>query len=252
MPAIAEEIEQAHEEGIEFAFLRSPVGFEGTSRLSGVRLAHIELGPADASGRRSPVLTDRVEVMPCDVALLALGQSADLSLLPKGWTLENGRVHQAGAPLAVWAAGDVATGDGTVTHAIGSGRHVAGRVLQHFGAPVSVFERPDRTKAVAATEIRFDHFERQPAHAHQVMATAERRRSFDEADRGLGSAVEAQRCFSCGQCTRCDTCLVYCPEGIIHRKETGEAHYEIDAAFCKGCGICVTECPRRAMEMNPS
>jgi len=65
---------------------------------------------------------------------------------------------------------------------------------------------------------------------------------------------EAARCFSCGSCTRCDTCLVYCPEGIIRRhvptsRVHREADYEVDYSFCKGCGICVVECPRSAMEM---
>ena len=63
---------------------------------------------------------------------------------------------------------------------------------------------------------------------------------------GLANAAEAQRCFSCGDCTGCDTCLVYCPEGIIRRE--GD-RYAVDLAYCKGCGICVAECPRKGMEM---
>ena len=64
--------------------------------------------------------------------------------------------------------------------------------------------------------------------------------------RGLDGPGEAARCFSCGSCTQCDTCLLYCPEGIIRRDGPG---YRIDGEQCKGCGICVAECPRRAMEM---
>jgi 2-oxoacid:acceptor oxidoreductase delta subunit (pyruvate/2-ketoisovalerate family) len=80
-----------------------------------------------------------------------------------------------------------------------------------------------------------------------MMPVQGRTRVFDEVSRGLASGLEAHRCFSCGECTLCDTCLVYCPEGIIHRTETG---YEIDYSYCKGCGICVHECPRSAMEMT--
>ena len=69
---------------------------------------------------------------------------------------------------------------------------------------------------------------------------------FDEVNLGLDGPSEASRCFSCGACTSCDTCLLYCPEGVIHRIGHG---YEVDEAFCKGCGMCVAECPRRAMEM---
>ncbi len=67
---------------------------------------------------------------------------------------------------------------------------------------------------------------------------------------GLPDYREAARCFSCGSCTRCDTCLVYCPEGIIRRHSSDDTvDYDVDYTYCKGCGICVVECPRSAMEM---
>ena len=74
--------------------------------------------------------------------------------------------------------------------------------------------------------------------------------SFDEVNQGLDDGSEAARCFSCGHCTECDTCLVFCPEGIISRDPRGP--YAVDATYCKGCGICVSECPRGAMEMATS
>jgi len=76
-----------------------------------------------------------------------------------------------------------------------------------------------------------------------------RSQSFGEANHGLPNALESHRCFSCGNCTRCDTCLVYCPEGII-RRASAEGGYEVDYSYCKGCGICVEECPRSAIEMG--
>jgi pyruvate ferredoxin oxidoreductase delta subunit len=41
--------------------------------------------------------------------------------------------------------------------------------------------------------------------------------------------------------------LLYCPDGVIRRSEDG---YRIDSKYCKGCGMCVAECPRSAMEMH--
>jgi 2-oxoacid:acceptor oxidoreductase delta subunit (pyruvate/2-ketoisovalerate family) len=70
---------------------------------------------------------------------------------------------------------------------------------------------------------------------------------FDEVRGSLSDASEARRCLSCGKCTQCDTCLVYCPEGVIHRRGNG---YVVDVQDCKGCGVCVAECPRSAMEMS--
>ena len=70
---------------------------------------------------------------------------------------------------------------------------------------------------------------------------------FEEVNLGLSGPEEAERCFSCGHCTNCDTCLISCPDGVIFRTETG---YRIDGDYCKGCGMCVAECPRSAMEMQ--
>jgi 2-oxoacid:acceptor oxidoreductase gamma subunit (pyruvate/2-ketoisovalerate family)/2-oxoacid:acceptor oxidoreductase delta subunit (pyruvate/2-ketoisovalerate family) len=250
MPAIREEIEEARREGVEIVLLRQPVAFVGEHAVEAVELAEVELGELDASGRRRPVVSDRVGRLACDAVLLALGQSADLGLLPDGWTLEAGRIRGGNGPLAVFAAGDLATGDGTVTHAIGDGRRAAGRVLAALGVEIEIFERPDRTAAVPATDIRFDHFERLPPEADRHLPIEARLDDFVEVSLDPENYREALRCFSCGHCTRCDTCLVYCPEGIIRRRgASDEADYEVDYSYCKGCGICVVECPRNAMEM---
>jgi 2-oxoacid:acceptor oxidoreductase gamma subunit (pyruvate/2-ketoisovalerate family)/2-oxoacid:acceptor oxidoreductase delta subunit (pyruvate/2-ketoisovalerate family) len=246
MPAIAEEVEHAEHEGVDLVFLKAPLGFEGDARVTGVVVADVELGPPDASGRRRPVETERRSVVACDVVLLALGQSADLSKLPAGWALREGRLFAGDAALSVFAAGDLSTGDGTVTHAIGDGRRAAGKVLAALGVETQIFARPDRATAVPATDIRFDHFAPALAAPDRLLPAKVRSAAFDEVSLGLADAMEAHRCFSCGDCTSCDTCLVYCPEGIIHRKGVG---YAIDYSFCKGCGICVKECPRKAMEM---
>jgi 2-oxoacid:acceptor oxidoreductase gamma subunit (pyruvate/2-ketoisovalerate family)/2-oxoacid:acceptor oxidoreductase delta subunit (pyruvate/2-ketoisovalerate family) len=247
MPAIREEIEQAEREGVQLLLLRAPVGFHGGERVQAVELAEVVLGEPDASGRRSPVVTDRVQRLACDRVLLALGQSADLGLLPRGWELRGDRVHEQDEPLPVFAAGDLATGDGTVAHAIGSGRRAATAALRALGQPVEVFQRPDREAAVPATDIRFDHFERRGAARELHAASAGFRPGFEEVVLGLPDALEAHRCFSCGHCTHCDTCLVYCPEGVVRRAEDG---YALDYTYCKGCGICVHECPRKGMEMT--
>ncbi len=247
MPAIREEIDEAEREGVELRVLRAPVAFHGERRLEAVELAEVELGEPDAAGRRRPMLTERVERLACDHVLLALGQSADRELLPHGWELHDGRVRERGTALDVWAAGDFATGDGTVAHAIGSGRRAATRALEELGHEVVVFERPVRETAVPATDIRFDHFGRLDMARERHAPGAGAPRDFAEVSQGLDSAIEAHRCFSCGHCTQCDTCLVYCPEGVIRRND---AAYDLDYTYCKGCGICVHECPRKGMEMT--
>ncbi|MGZ5420330.1 MAG: 4Fe-4S dicluster domain-containing protein, partial [Solirubrobacterales bacterium] len=61
----------------------------------------------------------------------------------------------------------------------------------------------------------------------------------------------ARRCMSCGTCFSCDNCYGVCPDNaVIKLGEPGEL-YEIDLDFCKGCGLCVAECPSGAIEMVP-
>ncbi|MFO1053880.1 MAG: FAD-dependent oxidoreductase [Planctomycetota bacterium] len=249
MPAIHEEIEQAEEEGVVLLEQRAPVAFHGEGAIRAVELAEVEMGPPDPTGRRRPIVTGRTATLECDHVLLALGQSADIGLLPEGWTLKDGQVDVTGRALPVFCAGDFATGDGTVTHALGSGRRAADLALIRLGSDLVPFTRPDRESAVPATDIRFDHFAMRSRSESSVLAPALRARSFSEVSAGLADSAEAHRCFSCGHCTRCDTCLVYCPEGIIRREAPG---YGVDYTYCKGCGICVEECPRSAMELTES
>jgi 2-oxoacid:acceptor oxidoreductase gamma subunit (pyruvate/2-ketoisovalerate family) len=245
MPAIDEEVVEAEQEGVRLLLHRQPVAFAGTRQVAAVTLAEVEAGPPDASGRRRPVTTDRCATMPCDAVLLALGQQAGIDLLPPGWALRNGRAWQGERALQVWLAGDCATGDGTVTHAIGNGRRAALQALARLdGDPTAAADA--REAAVAAGEIRFAHFPPQPPHADRHLPPAQRRQGFDESNLGLDGPEEALRCFSCGHCTHCDTCLVYCPDGVILRTIDG---YRIDPEYCKGCGMCVAECPRSALEM---
>ncbi|HET6411536.1 MAG TPA: FAD-dependent oxidoreductase [Anaeromyxobacter sp.] len=237
MPAIPGEVAEALGEGVALLPLRQPVRLVGNERVAGLELAEMLLGPPDESGRPRPISGPGRELLACDRVLLALGQSADRSLLPE---TPDGKV---------WLSGDLATSAGTVSHAIGHGRRVAEEVLARLeGRPVPAAAPPE--EVVAPAHVRFSHFAPSRAHREQILPAEPRRTSFEEVNGGLRGTQEARRCFSCGTCTTCDTCLFACPEGIIRRREDG-AGYLIDERYCKGCGMCVAECPRRAMEIAP-
>ena len=246
MPAIREEIEAAEHEGVRLVLQRQPVAFTGDGAVSTMLVAEVEAGPPDESGRRRPLVTQRTSSIACDKVLLALGQSTEMDLLPDAWKMRGGRAWQGNQPLPVWFAGDCASGEGTVTHAIGNGRRIATAALAHLaGAPdEAAQETPD---PVAPAQIRFSHFEVAPPHRDRQIPPSARKDSFEEFNLGLAGPDEAGRCFSCGHCTHCDTCLIYCPDGVIFRSEGG---YRIDTNYCKGCGMCVAECPRSAMQMH--
>jgi Pyruvate/2-oxoacid:ferredoxin oxidoreductase delta subunit len=241
MPAIAEEVKDAEREGVQLMPYRQPVEFLGHGFVSAVVVAEVEAGSPDASGRRRPLVTQRRSSFDCDAVLLALGQKSELDLLPEDWTMREDRAWEGDRLLPVWFAGDCATGEGTVTHAIGNGRRAALAVLSGDAVPGEA----NGTKRVAPGQIRFSHFDVAPPHSDRHLAPSAL--NFDEVNLGLAGPQEAERCFSCGHCTRCDTCLISCPDGVIFRTETG---YRIDGEYCKGCGMCVAECPRSAMEMQ--
>jgi 2-oxoacid:acceptor oxidoreductase gamma subunit (pyruvate/2-ketoisovalerate family) len=274
MPAIEEEITEAEQEGIRLMTRRQPVLCAGEGRVTGLVLAEVEAGAPDASGRRRPVVTDRTALLPCDRVLLALGQGSGLELLPADWQVRGTRAFQGDQPLKVWFAGDCCSGEGTVTHAIGNGRRVALALLADLDPsaipdPSAASDQSCATNrepnvpspgggglgrgdcptdpVIAPAQIRFSHFEPAPPGKDRHLPLAQSRSSFQEFNLGLSGPQEAQRCFSCGQCTKCDTCLVYCPDGVIYRSADG---YRVDLEHCKGCGMCVAECPRCAMEMN--
>jgi glutamate synthase (NADPH/NADH) small chain len=138
MPARAEEVEHAMEEGIVFDFLRNPTRILGDDqgRVMGMELLKYELGESDDSGRRSPVAIAGSEfVFDCDTVIVALGNESN-PLLTK--TTENLRVDRKGRVIvdetqktsldAVYAGGDIVLGAATVILAMGEGRRAAAAI----------------------------------------------------------------------------------------------------------------------------
>jgi NADPH-dependent glutamate synthase beta subunit-like oxidoreductase/Pyruvate/2-oxoacid:ferredoxin oxidoreductase delta subunit len=249
MPAIKEEIEDILAEGAELVLYRQPVRITGNGVVDGIELAEVELGDIDKSGRRRPIVTHNLSTIACDHVLIAMGQRSNFSIFPSDWTLREHRAYVGKECLNVWSAGDLTTGDGTVAHAIGNGRRIANNVLNFLEKRPSSDAEPSLSipELVTADTIRFSHFPvRESLHDRRLEAS-KRISSFQEVNEGLSDTAESGRCFSCGHCVQCDTCLIYCPEGIITRKADD---YVINPDYCKGCGICVWECPRHAMSMS--
>lgn len=263
MPAIREEIEEALEEGVAIDFLTQPVAIQRMSQADGdmgqpeVICRRMELGEPDASGRRSPVEVAGSDYgVPCHRVILALGQSPDLSVFPEGTEVREGTKLLGLLQTPVYAVGDLATNDGTVAAAIGSGRRAALHIHQTLTGEVVVVGERTRVRSdvdewhdevIKADALRLHLFERHPATGSEALDPVRRRTTFDEIHHGLTDPSEARRCLSCGVCNECDICVTYCPEGVL--KRVGH-DLVFDYAYCKGCGICVTECPRNVVFMS--
>jgi Pyruvate/2-oxoacid:ferredoxin oxidoreductase delta subunit len=99
-------------------------------------------------------------------------------------------------------------------------------------------------------ELNTAYFQRSLRARPRVLSARASIGSFAEVEAGLEPAEagrEAGRCFSCGTCNNCDNCRTFCPD-IAVRVEGGARR--IATEFCKGCGVCVEECPRSAMAMD--
>jgi 2-oxoacid:acceptor oxidoreductase gamma subunit (pyruvate/2-ketoisovalerate family) len=263
MPAIREEIEEAIEEGVQLDFLRQPIALQPVAQADGDSAAHgllcrrMELGEPDASGRRRPVEIPGSEFqIPCDRVVLALGQSPDLSVFPEGTEVREGDRLLGMLERPVFAVGDLATQEGTVAGAIGSGRRAARHVHQTLSGEVVPTGRDSRVRSdvdvwhdevIRDDALRMHLFERAPVQEGQALGAEQRISTFDEIHEGLRDPTEARRCLSCGVCNECDICVTYCPEGVL--KRVGH-DLVFDYAYCKGCGICVTECPRNVVFMS--
>ncbi len=261
MPAIPEEVREAIEEGVAIDFLTQPTAAYGSAQANGdsrcftLRCRRMELGDPDASGRRRPVeVPDSDFDVPFTRLLLAIGQSADLSLFPDGTDVLEG--ERLAGPFAspVYALGDLATGEGTVAGAIGSGRRAAQRIHALFSGEAldqGIRVRPDvdvwHDEVIRHDRLKLNLFEGRRASAGSMLPIGRRRTTFDEVHRGLADAAEASRCLSCGVCNECDICVTYCPEGVLERRD---GQMVFDYEYCKGCGICVAECPRNVLFMS--
>ncbi|UCD74769.1 MAG: FAD-dependent oxidoreductase [Phycisphaerales bacterium] len=249
MPAIDEEIDEGIEEGVEVDYLTLPVkavpaeggGYTVTCR-------RMELGEPDESGRCRPVEIAGSDFdIHADRVLLALGQSSDLTIFPEGTEVREDEKPLGTLQTPLFAVGDVATWDGTVTAAIGSGRRVAFHIHNTFTGEQLLPPAHDDCDVVAPEQMQMHLFERQRGSEGAVMPPEERRFSYEELREGLPDTAEARRCMSCGVCNECDKCITYCPEGVL-RRVGHEFHFDYE--YCKGCGVCVAECPRNVTYMS--
>lgn len=142
MPARAEEVHHAEEEGIQFEYLVAPVEVIGNEKrwVTGLKCVRMQLGEPDASGRAKPVVIPGSEfTIPCDVVVVAIGTRAnplltatcpELKLNKWGNILadENGATSIPG----VYAGGDIVRGAATMILAMGDGKRSAKAIDQYL------------------------------------------------------------------------------------------------------------------------
>lgn len=231
MPAYAEEIAGALEEGIVIEYLTAPVRVVAEDdRVVGFACMRTELGPADASGRRRPVPVEGSEfVIDCDCVIPAIGQRTDTGwaegLEHLEWTARrtlkvDPATLQTSIPF-VFAAGDAVSGPATVIEAVGAAhravaameRFVAGEDMAACAAELASAPAPGRQWAPIPEAVKL-----QPRAAVVQREPAQRADDFEEVALAFEEEAaqrEAGRCLNCGVCCECMACVEACEANAI-------------------------------------
>ena len=246
MPAHDFEIKEALEEG---ACLR---GLRTIARVEKGALALEEM-TLDEQGKPQP--TGRFESLQADTVVLAIGQEVETHLVEgiDGVSVRDGVVeideHMMTGHQGLFAGGDMVPSDRTMTSAIGHGKKAA----HHIDAWLrgETYAAPPKHGLAAFENLNAWYYADAPKTIQPVLELIRRQSGFEEVLGNLDEAnalYEARRCLSCGNCFECDTCYGICPDNAVNKLGPGK-RFEFKYDYCKGCGLCVAECPCGAIEM---
>lgn len=267
MPASAEEIDAALDEGVKMEFLTAPLSIEPGA----MRCIRMALGAADASGRPRPEPVAGSEfTFAASTVIMAIGQEVEVPAQSVARE-KNGVVRADPYSLAtsvpgIFAGGDAVTGPATIIDAIAQGR-VAGAAIDRFLGGDGDLERfaGDRTAAEAPpTAARGSG---RLAWTH--IAAPARLGSFalvEQAYAEDGAMREATRCLSCdllsydvkvdaARCKDCGYCKQVCGPDVFTRSDGFNAsgyrpYLAAKAENCIGCLRCLYVCPDFAISVN--
>ncbi len=246
MPAHDFEVEEALQEGIMIKWL-------STIKHADAHNLTLEKMKLDDKGFPQP--TGEFETMEADSLVLALGQDVDLSLLEgvSGLEIKDGTV-QVGSNMmtghqGIFAGGDMVPSERTVTVGVGHGKKAA----RHIDAWLrgTAYEPAAKHEPADFKQLNTWYYSDAPKTMRPMLDAIRRQTSFDEVQGGLNETnalFEARRCLSCGNCFECDNCYGVCPDNAVIKLGPGK-RFLFNYDYCKGCGMCVAECPCGAIKM---
>jgi 2-oxoacid:acceptor oxidoreductase delta subunit (pyruvate/2-ketoisovalerate family) len=248
MPAHDFEVEEALQEGVLIKWL-------STIKQAGDASITVEKMVLDDKGFPQP--TGEFETLEADSVVLALGQDVDLSLIDKvpDLVVQDG-VVQVNAQMmtghaGIFAGGDMVPAERNVTVAIGHGKKAARNIDAWLRGEAYV--APVKHSVATYDKLNTWYYSDAPKTVRPVLDIIRRQSTFEEVQGGLdetNALFEARRCLSCGNCFECDNCYGVCPDNAVIKLGPGKG-FEFNYDYCKGCGICVSECPCGAIKMVP-
>ena len=246
MPAHDFEIKEALEEGCQIQPLRTIARVEKGALV-------LEEMALDEQGKPQP--TGRLESLEVDTVVLAIGQEVETHLVEgiDGVSVRDGVVeideHMMTGHQGLFAGGDMVPSDRTMTTAIGHGKKAA----RHIDAWLcdETYVAPPKHDLAAFENLNPWYYADAPKTIQPVLELIRRQSGFEEVLGNLDEAnalYEARRCLSCGNCFECDTCYGICPDNAVEKLGPGK-RFEFKYDYCKGCGLCVAECPCGSIKM---
>jgi len=267
MPASSSEIEQALEEGVQTMFLVAPTKVTRRNGRLSVTCIRMELVEPDAGGRKRPVPIEGSEFnRKFDTLITAIGQAPQISKdfrirIGKGSTIQVDPVTLTTNRTGVFAGGDAVTGPATVTQALASGRQAALRIDDYLRHRYPLVDKEvEETLSGELSPETIEMIRKIERLEPPLLPPEARLKEFKAVELiydWQAAVNEARRCLRCGmgaeilfqdKCATCLTCLRVCPYHVPYLDDGGTI--QIPADQCQACGICVTECPARAIVLR--
>jgi NADPH-dependent glutamate synthase beta subunit-like oxidoreductase len=253
---VPEDLEQARDEGVQFRPNTACTAIlSQDGHVTGAVLCQARLAAGD-DGTVRPEIVDSAEYqVDCDAILIAIGQVQQLDWLPghlsdRGLITadEHGRIEGN-----IFVGGDVLRGPSMVVDALGDGKRAARDIDRLLTA--QALEPEPEPEVMPYERLNAAYF--RPAPRIKVpLADPARRRRSQTAEVTLSysraqAVAESDRCMSCGVCNGCDNCYIVCPDVSVLRDARENGRYSIRTTYCKGCLVCVQECPTGCLEKVP-
>jgi NADPH-dependent glutamate synthase beta subunit-like oxidoreductase len=254
---VPEDLLQARDEGVQFLTNRSCTEIlVQDGHVTGAVLCEARLGQ-DERGMVRPELVEGTEHhVECDMILIAIGQVQRLDWLPGHLASDRGVItadQHGRVEGGIFVGGDVLRGPSMVVDALGDGKRAARDIDRLLTARALGPEPP--VEIMPYEGLNAAYFRHAPRIEAPLADPAERRRSqtveVTLAYSREQAVAESDRCMSCGVCNGCDNCYIVCPDVSVMRDTRQNGHYSIRTTYCKGCLVCVQECPTGCLEKVP-
>jgi NADPH-dependent glutamate synthase beta subunit-like oxidoreductase len=254
---VPEDLEQARDEGVQFLPTTTVTEIlTEDGHVTGAVLCQARLAQ-DESGQVRPELEPGTEYkVGCDAVLIAIGQVQQLDWLPSHLASDRGMItadQHGRVEGTIFVGGDVLRGPSMVVDALGDGKRAARDIDRLLTARELAPEAP--VEVMPYERLNSAYFRHAPRISQPLAEPAQRRRSqgveVTLAYSHEQAVAESDRCMSCGVCNGCDNCYIVCPDVSVMRDTRQNGHYSIRTTYCKGCLVCVQECPTGCLEKVP-